>query len=113
MTREKEEHEALTTFMAEMKLRLHENQYKSSWRENRIGTPFLLEKLESHLRRYRASTCASESIDEMTDVANFAMMLADIDRREGTRCGECPECKKRLRDGSWSSKVLSTTEDET
>lgn len=70
-------------FLGEMQLKLQENSHKEGWIN--LHYPYLLRRIGgelAELRRAIKKGDEEEIIREAADVANFAMMIADIARHK-------------------------------
>ena len=73
----------LRLFAARMAEKLHKNDHKGTWDE--LSYEYLLARLRQETgeltEAIEARLPANDIIDEAADVANFAMMIADIARK--------------------------------
>ncbi|BFH63945.1 hypothetical protein [Paenibacillus azoreducens] len=70
-------------FAQQMETKLRENDWKGGWKDCRIQ--YLLEKLDEEVHELSGCISNEEAIKEAADVANIAMMIADLCREEKGR----------------------------
>lgn len=68
----------VTWFAQQMEAKLRENDWKGGWKDCRIQ--YLFEKLDEEVHELSVCISNEEVIKEAADVANVAMMIADIAR---------------------------------
>ena len=76
----------LCLFAARMSAKLRQNEHKGSW--DNCNYDYLLNRLRQEteeLAEAIAGGTATDVIDEAADVANFAMMIADVARKRGRK----------------------------
>lgn len=72
-------------FAEVMMTKLGENAWKAPWGSRGVKTGFLLKRLDAEVRELRRAWKKKNYAEiqrEAADVANFAMMIADLARRE-------------------------------
>ena len=69
-------------FLGEMLKKLETNQHRSGWVN--VGLHYLFRRLEEETLELRKALLSGDKdaiIEECADVANFAMMIADVTRK--------------------------------
>jgi len=89
---------AVDEFSKEMKLKLLKNSHKGGWLSEDVGS--LLRRLKMEVRELEEAIYIWNDgiVEEAADVANFAMMIADHQKRWSTSSDRFPDGIPGIRD---------------